>query len=81
MHTDICRMRESLGRLEPCPGAQCPFWGADECGFERLDFRGRPELAEFLLSLRSELEAVRDTESERAARSEFFGRLNAGHSD
>jgi hypothetical protein len=80
MHTEICRMTESLGRSEQCPGEECPFWGRNGCGFEQLDFRGRSAFASFLLDLRSELEALRDAEGENAARSRFFARLNAGHS-
>jgi hypothetical protein len=62
MDTRICRMKRSLGTTEHCPGAQCPFWEQDGCGFEELDFQGRPELAGFLLDLRSNLESVRDAE-------------------
>jgi hypothetical protein len=81
MDTSICRMKESLGTTEQCPGAQCPFWEQDGCGFEELDFRGRPELAGFLLDLRGNLESVRDAEGRSATRSRFFARLNAGQAD
>lgn len=81
MDTRICRMKRSLGTTEHCPGAQCPFWEQDGCGFEELDFQGRPELAGFLLDLRSNLESVRDAEDRAAARSRFFARLNAGRAD
>jgi hypothetical protein len=81
MTTLICRMKESLGRIEPCPGTSCPFWEGDVCGLEQVDFRGRPELAGFLTALRSELESVCDAEAGAGARRQFFARLNAGHSD
>ena len=81
MHTAICRMKESLGELEPCPGERCPFWEHDRCGLEQVDFRGRPELARFLTDLRGELESFRAAEDEGAARSHFFARLNAGLSE
>jgi hypothetical protein len=81
METGICRMKESLGETERCPGTLCPFWEGDACGLERLDFRGRPELAGYLTELQSELESVREAEAGAAARGQFFARLNAGHSD
>ena len=81
MDTSICRMKESLGRIEQCPGVLCPFWEHDRCRLDRLDFRGRPELAGFLTDLRGELESVRAEEKAGAARSRFFARLNAGRSD
>ena len=81
MHTGTCHMEESLGRIEQCPGAFCPFWEHDRCGLDQLDFRGRPELAAFLTELRGELESVRAEEEAGAARSRFFARLNAGRSD
>ena len=81
MATGICRMKESLGATEPCPGTSCPFWEGDACGLEQLDFRGRPELAGFLAELRSDLESAREAEAGAGARTHFFERLNAGHSD
>jgi hypothetical protein len=74
-------MKESLGEIESCPGAPCPFWESEGCGLEHVDLRGRPELAEFLLSLRGELESLRATQDASAARRLFFERLNAGRSD
>jgi hypothetical protein len=81
MNTGICRMKESLGETERCPGTLCPFWEGDACALERVDFRGRSELAGFLTALRSELESIREAEAGAVARTEFFARLNAGHSD
>jgi hypothetical protein len=77
MHS-VCRLKESLGEPEPCPGELCAFWEVGSCALERVDLRGRPELAGFLLDLRGELESLRDPS---AARRRFFQRLNAGHSD
>jgi hypothetical protein len=81
MASDICRMKESLGEIERCPGTLCPYWEGVACGLEQLDFRGRPELAGYLTELRSELESVREAEVGAAARGQFFARLNAGNSD
>jgi hypothetical protein len=81
MTTGICHMKKSLGEIELCTGTGCPFWEGDACGLDQLDFRGRPELARFLTELRSELESVREAEAGAGARSQFFARLNAGHSD
>jgi hypothetical protein len=76
-----CRMKESLGQAEACPGEPCPFWERGGCAFQSLDLRGRPELAGFLLGLRAELASFRDAEDSTVARSVFFHRLNAGCSD
>lgn len=78
MQTTVCRMKESLGRLEACPGEPCPFWERGGCAFEALDLRGRPELAEFLSELRAELESIKGSEDAGATRRFFFQRLNAG---
>ena len=81
MNPGMCRMKESLGEVEPCPGDRCPFWEGGSCAFEQLDLRGRPELAGFLLHLRGEIESIREADVERAARRLFYYRLNAGRSD
>lgn len=81
MEAAVCRMKESLGELEPCPGEPCPFWEGGSCAFERLELRGRPELAGFLLGLRGALESARAQEEAATARRLFFQRLNAGRSD
>jgi hypothetical protein len=81
MQTDRCRMNESLGEIESCPGALCPFWEEGSCAFRSLEFRGQPELAGYLLQLRGELESARAREDANAARRLFFHRLNAGRSD
>ena len=65
MDTAVCRMKESLGEIQPCPGAPCAFWEGEGCALGQIDFRGRPDVATFLLSLRSELESVRIAEDAR----------------
>lgn len=82
MQTGACRIKESVGGLEPCPGDRCLFWEDGRCAFQQLDLRGRPELAEFLLHLRSRIESIEEADhGEAAARRVFFQRLNAGRSD
>jgi hypothetical protein len=81
MNVDICRMKESLGEPEACPGDLCPFWEGSHCALDRVDFRDRPELAGFLLELRNELDSAKVAEDAGAARRHFFERLNAGHCD
>jgi len=81
MQTGFCRMKDSLGEPEPCPGDRCAFWEGGSCAFQSLDLRGRPQLAGLLLELRGELESVKEADDARAARRRFFRRLNAGSSD
>ena len=81
MDTAVCRMKESLGEIEACPGAPCAFWEGEGCALGQIDFRGRRDVATFLLGLRSELESVRMAEDTAEARRRFFERLNAGRSD
>ena len=61
----LCKLQYTLGRVEACPGARCPFWvveSAEACcvlaGAES-EFDGRPALAQHLLELRTELDNVR----------------------
>jgi hypothetical protein len=79
-----CRLKESVAEVEPCPGPPCPFWDArqaGECVLKRVDLQDRPELARFLLSIRGDLESMREVEDGETARRLFFQRLNAGRSD
>lgn len=62
MDTAICRMKESVGEIEPCSGASCAFWEGEGCALGQIDFRGWQDVATFLLGLRSELESVRMAE-------------------
>ena len=81
MHMTVCRMKESLGQFEACPGDPCPFWERGGCAFKSVDLHGRPELAEFLSKLRGELESIRDAQAACGARRLFYQRLNAGRAD
>ena len=74
-------MKKSLGEIEACPGALCPFWEDGSCAFRNLPVDDRPELAEFLLGLRDELERARTEEDADIARHRFYERLNAGRAD
>ena len=64
-----CGVAAAVGVSERCPGARCPFWEADG----RLEVSGRcsidevvpylrtlPELAQYLLELRTNLRGVKD---------------------
>jgi hypothetical protein len=64
-----CGVAAAVGVNERCPGARCPFWEADE----RLEASGRcsieevvphlgtlPELAQYLLELRTNFRGVGD---------------------
>lgn len=81
----LCRIEQSLGRTEICPGANCPLWeqagsaNGGGCLFERLDLAGRQDLAAWLHDLREQLDkhGLADDDARRA----FFERLNAGRSD
>jgi hypothetical protein len=55
MDTKACMLQSAVGRHEECPGSRCPFWDRDGCGIETLrpDIESNPELAAFLLDLRS----------------------------
>jgi hypothetical protein len=81
----LCRIEQSLGRSEVCPGASCPMWertgGVNEgsCLFDELDLAGRHDLASWLHDLRQQLE-THDPVGDEARRT-FFERLNAGRSD
>ena len=80
-----CRIEQSLGRTELCPGAGCPFWdhtrggNGGNCHFAELDLEGRHDLAVWLHDLRVELGKPGSAESD--ARRLFFERLNAGRTD
>lgn len=61
-----CGLQDAAGRVEACPGADCPFWDGvatlgGGCAIERLVARleWSPELAHFLLALRRQLEDAR----------------------
>jgi len=61
-----CRIQESLGVAEVCPGERCPFWesghgGLGGCAFEKINFGDNPEVAEWLLRVRKVIEAERES--------------------
>jgi hypothetical protein len=68
-----CRLHESLGRHESCPGIACPLWGPGDathearCALADLDLTGRPEAAAWLLRIRTELETARTPEENRVS--------------
>jgi hypothetical protein len=76
----ICALHRTLGAVQACPGAACPFWeqgGAvlpSGCELERLAVDvERPDLAEYLLEIREQLESARNREERNAARRAFAG--------
>ncbi|HEU0304696.1 MAG TPA: hypothetical protein VFR32_08945 [Gaiellaceae bacterium] len=80
MAEKLCRIKLTLDVAEPCPEGACPFWehgGAvvdSGCGLERLQLDlHRPDLAEYLVELRAQLETARDEHERRAAREAFAG--------
>ena len=83
--TRLCRIEQSLGRHEICPGASCPMWERAQsangggCLFEKLDLAGRHDLASWLHDLRQQLDTHGQTDDD--ARRLFFERLNEGRSD
>ena len=76
----ICSLQYRAGRIESCPGADCPFWeegGAaipGHCIFERLDLDldARPSLVHALLQVRRGLNQAVTGEDEESARSLFY---------
>ncbi len=57
METKPCHLQDAAGRVEECPGLDCPFW-SDECcviAGLRLDLGASPELTHLLLGLRTRL--------------------------
>jgi hypothetical protein len=76
--TRICHLHRALGTVVRCPEAACPFWEEGGvalpagCELERLAIElDRPDLAQYLLDLRRELEAARDREERDAVRKAF----------
>jgi hypothetical protein len=70
-----CHLHFTLGHVEACPGAACPFWERDACALELLGVElERPDVARYLLGLRHRLEHARD-ERERTLALEAFAEL------
>jgi hypothetical protein len=57
MRPATCHLLAAVDILEPCPGAQCPFF-EESCQLVALrsDFPSNPELVQFLLGWRQKLE-------------------------
>jgi hypothetical protein len=80
--TRLCTLSHAVGKSEACPEEACPFWepgGAalpGHCAFEELGVEADPELAIWLLGIRSRLAAASSAEEERAVRHAFHHLLN-----
>lgn len=61
MERELCRLQYAAGRIEDCPGEDCPFWLDGRCiiGGLQADLDSSPELAELLLDVRSEVAGQR----------------------
>jgi hypothetical protein len=59
-----CDLYFALGEREECPGGECAFWEDGSCVFRdvRFEFEARPDVARYLLGIRSELESARGIE-------------------
>jgi hypothetical protein len=75
---NLCRIKLTLGDVEPCPEGACPFWehgGAivdAGCGLARLQVDvDRPDLAAYLVDLRAALGEARDFREREEARRAF----------
>jgi hypothetical protein len=86
-HEALCKLQYALGRVERCPEDRCPFWEpggaalAGRCAIERLDLAERPEVADWLIRLRRQLETAKSKGEESEARSLFYRLLNTGDAD
>jgi hypothetical protein len=78
-----CHLHFTLGHIEPCPEANCPFWEQDECALELLGPElERPDVARYLLGLRARLEnaeSASEREEALAAFAELVPSEYAGH--
>jgi hypothetical protein len=73
-----CHLHFTLGHVEPCPGAACPFWEQDRCAVELLGTElERPDVARYLLGLRGRLEQGHDPAEQTRARAAFAELLPA----
>lgn len=61
MEAALCTLQDSVGRVEECPGAGCPFWFGDRAAAGCMlapvvhELRASPEVALHLLELRGRL--------------------------
>jgi hypothetical protein len=74
MEARICHLSRDLGGPASCTGTTCAFWDDDSCVIERLGLHTLhdADVSEFLVQIRTQLEAVRDA---TASRGEFARRL------
>jgi hypothetical protein len=78
----LCTLYSAVGRVEGCPGADCPLWidnaGRSGCALAgaEAELTGSPDLARYLLELRLALEDARTSEERMNAHSLFARRLN-----
>jgi hypothetical protein len=83
----LCRLQDAVGRVETCPEDACPFWEPGgtalegRCAVERLDLAHRPEVADWLLRIRKQLERAGNRDEEQQARRLFYRLLNTGDID
>lgn len=70
MQPTPCQLQYAAGRVEECPGEECPYWEGDGCLITglRLDLGENPDLTNLLLKLRAEL----------GGRASLFGLLPPG---
>ena len=59
-----CRIEEVFGADGVCPEEPCPFWekgvaGFGGCAFDKVDLGTNPQVAEWLLHVRTIIEAER----------------------
>jgi hypothetical protein len=76
MNQKLCLLEEAVGVTAVCPEDACPFWDAggsvlsSGCAIERLgiggELRRAPELADWLLSVREQLDHSAATEHRAA---------------
>ena len=78
----LCDLYAAIGRVERCPGADCPLWsvegGRSGCALAdvKAEVTGSRRLASHLLELRRALEHARTYDECTNARSQFYRRLN-----
>jgi len=86
-HARLCRLQYALGRVERCPEARCPFWepgGAaleGRCALDRIDVDGRPDIASWLIRIRTELDPAKVGTEERQVRRLFYRLVDTGDVD
>ena len=62
---ELCHLQYAAGRIEPCPGARCPFFSERGCtlGSLRADLSSNLPLTYFLLDLRRRVGGETETPS------------------